>query len=120
MYLRTIKAGLSGSITSVRLVEAYRKRQGQATHLADLGRKDLWSRSTTSRFLDGIEPTVEAEDPDILDASTWGPVLGVRALFDHSGCGPSSTRWSVRPRVCRSPTERSSWSSMAHPPRQRT
>ena len=47
-----------------------------------------WSRSSpsSSGSSAGTEPdTAEAEDPDILDASTWGPVLAVRALFDQLG-----------------------------------
>jgi transposase len=33
---------------------------------------------------DGLE-TSEDNDPDILDASTWGPVLAIRTLFDQLG-----------------------------------
>ena len=118
MYLRTIKVrSSSGSINEyVRLVEAYRDngRVKQRT-LADLGRKDLLVEilPKLQRFLGGDRADAgEAEDPDILDASTWVPVLAVLLgpCSTNSGCGPSSTRRSVRPRVCRSPTGRSSWS----------
>ena len=47
-----------------------------------------WSRSypSSSGSSGGDRAdTAEAEDPDILDASTWGPVLVVRTLFDQLG-----------------------------------
>ena len=91
MYLRTVKVrSSSGSINEyVRVVEAYRdnSKVKQRT-LADLGRKDLLVEilPKLQRFLGGDRAdTAEVEDPDILDASTWGPVLVVRALFDQLG-----------------------------------
>ena len=80
MYLRTVKVrSSSGSINEyVRVVEAYRDdgKVKQRT-LADLGRKDLLVEilPKLQRFLGG-EPAV-TEDPDFLDASTWGPVLAI-------------------------------------------
>ena len=91
MYLRTIKVrSSSGSINEyVRLVEAYRDNgKVKQRTLADLGRKDLLVEilPKLQRFLGGDRADAgEAEDPDILDASTWGPVLAVRALFDQLG-----------------------------------
>ncbi len=114
MYLRTVKVrSSSGSINEyVRVVEAYRDHgKVKQRTLADLGRKDLLVEilPKLQRFLCGDRAdTAEAEDPDILDASTWGPVLVVRTRSTNSGCGPSSTRRSVRLRACRSPIGRSS------------
>ena len=113
MYLRTIKVrSSSGSINEyVRLVEAYRNHgKVKQRTLADLGRKDLLAEilPKLQRFLGGDRAdTGEAEDPDILDASTWGPVLAVRRLFDQLGLWTILDAASVRPRVCRSPTGRS-------------
>ena len=56
--------------------------------LADLGRKDLLVEilPKLQRLLGRDRPdSAEAEDPDILDASTWGPILVLRALFDQLG-----------------------------------
>ena len=91
MYLRTVKVrSSSGSINEyVRVVEAYRDNgKVKQRTLADLGRKDLLVEilPKLQRFLGGDRAdTAEAEDPDILDASTWGPVLVVRTLFDQLG-----------------------------------
>ena len=91
MYLRTVKVrSSSGSIHEyVRVVEAYRDNgKVKQRTLADLGRKDLLVEilPKLQRFLGGDRAdTAEAEDPDILDTSTWGPVLVVRTLFDQLG-----------------------------------
>ena len=91
MYLRTVKVrSSSGSINEyVRLVEAYRDNgKVKQRTLADLGRKDLLVEilPKLQRFLGGDRAdTAEVEDPDFLDASTWGPVLVVRTLFDQLG-----------------------------------
>ena len=91
MYLRTVKVrSSSGSINEyVRLVEAYRDNgKVEQRTLADLGRKDLLVEilPKLQRFLGGDRAdTAEVEDPDFLDASTWGPVLAVRTLFDQLG-----------------------------------
>jgi len=91
MYLRTVKVrSSSGAVNEyVRVVEAYREggKVKQRT-LADLGRKDLLVEilPKLQRLLGGDGPDIaQAEDPDILDASTWGPVLVIRALFDQLG-----------------------------------
>ena len=91
MYLRTIKVrSSSGAVNEyVRVVEAYRDggKVKQRT-LADLGRKDLLIEilPKLQRLLGRDRPdSAEADDPDILDASTWGPLLVIRALFDQLG-----------------------------------
>jgi transposase len=96
MYLRTIKVRSSnGTINEyVRAVESYREdgKVKQRT-VADLGRKDLLARvfPKLRRLLgaDRDSQDVAASDPQILDASTWGPVLAVRALFVQLGL------WSI-------------------------
>jgi transposase len=93
MYLRTVKVrSSSGTVNEyVRVVEAYRQdgKVKQRT-VADLGRKDLLIEilPKLQRLLLGGE-AAETPDPDILDASTWGPVLVLRALFDQLGL------WSI-------------------------
>jgi hypothetical protein len=96
MYLRTIKVrSSSGTIYEyVRAVESYREdgKVKQRT-IADLGRKDLLEKLVPKlqRLLGGGDDTQNApsSDPQILDASTWGPVLAVRALFAQLGL------WSI-------------------------
>jgi transposase len=96
MYLRTVKVRSSnGTINEcVRAVESYREggKVKQRT-IADLGRKDLLARvfPKLRRLVDGdgAAQDAPATDPEILDASTWGPVLAVRALFAQLGL------WSI-------------------------
>jgi transposase len=89
MYVRLVKVpSSSGRVNEyVRIVEAYRE-DGKVKQrvVADLGRKDLLLEVLPGlrRLLLGEEPARPGED-DILDASTWGPVLVVRALFDELG-----------------------------------
>ncbi len=92
MYLRTIKVrSSSGALNEyVRVVEAYRDHgKVKQRTVADLGRKDLLAElfPKLKRLLgqDVGSATSEGKDPDILDASTWGPVLAVRTLFDQLG-----------------------------------
>ncbi|MGZ3357145.1 MAG: IS1634 family transposase [Isosphaeraceae bacterium] len=95
MYLRTVKVrSSSGSVNEyVRVVEAYRQNgKVKQRTLADLGRKDLLVEvlPKLQRLLGGDRrDTAETEDPEFLDASPWGPVLVVRALFDQLGL------WSI-------------------------
>jgi transposase len=92
MFIRTVKVPSSnGTVTEyVRVVEAYREGgKVKQRVVADLGRKDLLTAMLPQlqRVLLG-EPTVPGEDPDaidVLDASTWGPVLVVRVLFEELG-----------------------------------
>ncbi len=92
MYLRTIKVRSSNGALNeyVRVVEAYRDNgKVKQRTVADLGRKDLLAAlfPKLKRFLgQDVDPEPPGDnDLDILDASTWGPVLAVRALFDQLG-----------------------------------
>jgi transposase len=92
MFIRTVKVPSSNGTVNeyVRVVEAYRQ-DGKVKQrvIADLGRKDFLTQllPNLQRVLLGT-PVLPDEDPDaidILDASTWGPVLVVRALFEQLG-----------------------------------
>jgi transposase len=92
MYLRTVKVrSSSGAVNQyVRVVEAYRDNgKVKQRTVADLGRMDLLAEMfpKLKRLLgyDADSGTAQDNDLDILDASTWGPVLAVRALFDQLG-----------------------------------
>ena len=88
MYPRTVKVrSSSGTVNEyVRVVEAYREAVNVKQRVvAYLGRKDLLLEVLPKlrRLLAG-----ETGDPAELqlgDASTWGPVLVIRALFDQLG-----------------------------------
>jgi transposase len=92
MYPRTVKVrSSSGSVHEyVRVVEAYRDGgKVKQRVVADLGRKDLLVEILPKlrRLLAGDDP-IEAGDsaePHVSEASDWGPVLVVRALFDQLG-----------------------------------
>ena len=92
MYARTVKIrSTSGTVNEyVRVVEAYREGgKVKQRVVADLGRKDLLVEILPKlrRLLTGED--VSAADglpePRVGDASTWGPILAVRALFDQLG-----------------------------------
>jgi transposase len=92
MYPRTVKVrSSSGTVNQyVRVVEAYRE-DGKVKQrvVADLGRKDLLIEVLPKlrKLLTG-EADCQAPDPtqpQIVDASNWGPVLVIRALFDQLG-----------------------------------
>ena len=100
MFVRTVKVpSSSGTVNEyVRIVESYRDggRVKQRT-IADLGRKDLLARllPQLERVLRGdiANPDLdvlreEAAHVEVLEATTWGPVLVVRALFDQLGLWP--------------------------------
>ena len=96
MYLRTVKVrSSSGTVNEyVRVVEAYRDNgKVKQRTVADLGRKDLLAEifPKLQRLLGRGDVTENAENKalDIIDASTWGPILAVRALFDQLGL------WSI-------------------------
>ncbi len=114
MFIRTVKVpSSSGTVNEyVRIVEAYREdgKVKQRT-ITDLGRKDTLTAMLPQlqRVLLGV-PRLPDEDPhdvDILDASTWGPVLAVRVLFDQLGLwqlldellGPAKTKVSYTDRA---------------------
>jgi transposase len=96
MYLRTIKVRSSNGTVNeyVRAVEAYREHgKVKQRTIADLGRKDLLAQvfPKLRQLLGGDSgsQTLTSSDPQILDASTWGPIVAVRALFDQLGL------WSI-------------------------
>jgi transposase len=90
MYVRTVKVpSSSGNVNEyVRIVESYREHgKVKQRTIADLGRKDvlrtLWPQ--LQRVLKGL-PKIESQDEvEVLQATTWGPVLVVRALFEQLG-----------------------------------
>src|SRR3954468_20188984 len=89
MYPRTVKVrSKSGTVNEyVRVVEAYREAgMVKQRVVADLGRKDLLVEVLPKlrRHLAG-EAGIDPADPQVGDASNWGPVLVVRALFDQLG-----------------------------------
>lgn len=94
MYIRTVKVPSSdGTVHEyVRIVEAFRDggKVKQRT-IANLGRKDVLASllPQLERVLKG-HPKVQgqADDIDVLQALTWGPVLVVRALFEQLGLWP--------------------------------
>jgi transposase len=92
MYVRTVQVrSSSGAVNEyVRVVESYRE-DGKVKQrvVADLGRKDLLSALLPKlrRVLEGT-PTIEGraeENLEVLDASTWGPMLVVGHFFEHLG-----------------------------------
>src|SRR5689334_15298612 len=92
MYLRTVKVrSSSGAVNQyVRVVEAYRDNgKVKQRTVADLGRMDLLAEMfpKLKRLLgyDTDPGAARDNDLDILDASTWGPVLALRGLFDQLG-----------------------------------
>jgi transposase len=96
MYPRTVKVrSKNGTVHEyVRIVEAYR-HDGQVKQrvVADLGRKDLLIEVLPKlrRLLAGDTDAQSASpaDPQVGEATNWGPVLVVRALFDQLGL------WSI-------------------------
>jgi transposase len=96
MYPRTVKVrSSSGTVHEyVRIVEAYRDGgKVKQRVVADLGRKDLLINilPKLKRLLTGAGGPEDSTptDPEFIDASTWGPILVVRALFDQLGL------WSI-------------------------
>jgi transposase len=92
MYPRTVKVRSgSGTVNEyVRIVEAYREGgKVKQRVVADLGRKDLLIDVLPKlrRLLAGdadSEPR-PPDDPLVADASNWGPILVIRALFEQLG-----------------------------------
>ena len=92
MYPRTVRIRSTNGIVNeyVRVVEAFRENgKVKQRVVADLGRKDLLVQMLPrlQRLLAGDQAldTGELPDPQVVDASTWGPVLAVRTLFDQLG-----------------------------------
>jgi transposase len=92
MYPRTVRIrSTNGTVNEyVRIVEAYRE-DGKVKQrvVADLGRKDvlLAVLPKLQRLLRGdLELDGDgATELKVIDASTWGPVLAVRTLFEQLG-----------------------------------
>jgi transposase len=92
MYPRTVKVrSRNGTLNEyVRIVEAYRQ-DGKVKQrvVADLGRKDvlLTVLPKLQRLLRGESEPEDGASSDlkVIDASTWGPILAVRTLFDQLG-----------------------------------
>jgi transposase len=92
MYPRTVRIrSTKGTVNEyVRIVEAYRE-DGKVKQrvVADLGRKDvlLAVLPKLQRLLRGdLELDGDgATELKVIDASTWGPVLAVRTLFEQLG-----------------------------------
>ena len=95
MFIRTVKVpSSSGAVNEyVRVVESYRDGgKVKQRVVSDLGRKDVLITllPKLQRVL-GSTPTIIGEntdDIDVVDASTWGPILAIRALFDKLGLWP--------------------------------
>ena len=92
MYPRTIRVRSSNGTVNeyVRVVEAFRE-DGKVKQrvVADLGRKDLLVEMLPKlqRLLAGEPLPIAADPPEprVIDASTWGPVLAIRTLFEQLG-----------------------------------
>jgi transposase len=92
MYPRIVKVRSSNGTLNeyVRVVEAYRD-SGKVKQrvVVDLGRKDLLLAvlPKLQRLLRG-DSELDEDAPaelNVIDASTWGPVLAIRALFEQLG-----------------------------------
>jgi hypothetical protein len=98
MYPRTVKVrSTNGTVNEyIRVVEAFRE-DGKVKQrvVADVGRKDLLVQvlPKLQRLLAGDQllDTADLPEPSVLDASTWGPILAIRTLFNNSASGKSST-----------------------------
>ena len=92
MYPRIVKVrSTNGTVNEyVRVVEAYREGgKVKQRVIADLGRKDLLIGilPRLKRLLGGDDSREDTTplDPEVVDASTWGPVLTIRAVFGQLG-----------------------------------
>lgn len=112
MFVRSVKVrSSSGAVNEyVRIVESYRA-DGQVKQrtIADLGRKDVLQQllPKLKRVLKGESGGEAPDEVDVADASSWGPVLVVRALFEELGLwsmfdellGPSKSKVSYADRA---------------------
>jgi transposase len=104
MFVRSIKVPSSSGVVHeyVRVVESVRENgRVKQKVVLNLGRRDtlLTLLPLLQRFLHGdAAPPLEHDGPlQVLDASTWGPVLVVRHFFQQLGLWPlldSCRRWS--------------------------
>lgn len=95
MFIRTVKVPSSSGAVNVyvRIVEAYRENgKVKQRVIADLGRKDTLTAllPQLQRVLLGLPRQADDQTGavEVVDASTWGPVLAVRALFEQLGLWP--------------------------------
>lgn len=96
MFVRTVRVpSSSGTVNEyVRVVESYRDAgKVKQRVVADLGRKDLLVEilPKLQRVLTGDADIARLvpDDAEMIDASTWGPALAVRSVFDQLGL------WSI-------------------------
>lgn len=96
MFIRTVKVPSSSGVVNeyVRVVESYRDGgKVKQRVVSDLGRKDVLITllPKLQRVLVGTPIPIgeNTDDIDVVDASTWGSILAVRALFDKLGL------WSI-------------------------
>ena len=103
MFIRSVKVPSSSGVVHeyVRVVESVRENgRVKQKVVLNLGRRDTLETllPLLQRFLLGeAAPPLEADGPiQVLDASTWGPVLVVRHFFHQLGLWPlldSCRRW---------------------------
>jgi transposase len=103
MFIRSVKVPSSSGVVHeyVRVVESVRENgRVKQKVVLNLGRRDtlVTLLPLLQRFLDGdAAPPLEHDGPlQVLDASTWGPVLVVRHFFQQLGLWPlldSCRRW---------------------------
>ena len=103
MYPRIVKVRSSNGTVNeyVRVVEAYRDGGAPKQRtVVDLGRKDLLLAilPKLQRLLRGdSQPDADTHaELQIVDASTWGPVLAIRTLFEQLGLWDILDRWLGR------------------------
>ena len=116
MFIRSVKVpSSSGAVHEyVRIVESvWEDGRVKQKVVANLGRRDVLESMlpTLNRFLQGDDgPSVAGEQLEsagpleVLDASTWGPLLVARHLFEQLGLWERS-RWSEH---------ESGWKKCAH------
>jgi transposase len=96
MFLRVVRATVSEGVKReyVRVVEAYRDRDGKTRHrtVINLGRRDLLAThldlGKLGRLLHGEaadDGRVERDDVGAVGAWDWGPMLAARAMWSELG-----------------------------------
>ncbi len=96
MFLRVVRATVSEGVKReyVRVVEAYRDRDGKTRHrtVINLGRRDLLATHVDlvklGRLLHGEaadDGRVERDDVGAVGAWDWGPMLAARAMWSELG-----------------------------------
>lgn len=118
MFIRSVKVPSSSGVVHeyVRVVESVRENgQVKQKVILNLGRRDtlVTLLPLLQRFLNGdAAPPLEPDGPlQVLDASTWGPVLVVRHFFQQLGLWPlldAARRW---PRLLPSEDPDDDWPS---------